>query len=254
LKLFDKIIGEAVSREIDRRLSDVKQIQPKEGYNSTEAVRGALFHWVLVPFNDVPVWCKLRCLNQTQLESCGGVSLVNFVKGVSEKVPTTKEMIDIRNTQEAMAKMCLVIPSFDEIMKLITDEDLVIQGIKKQITELKDVDPKTLPPTKRKDLEEELFKLEISVAFLLPEDAIGFLTSWALGIDVSNIKDITEDQLFSAALLAEKGHDNPTDHINGYFVDRDKPDLDTCAWNVLHKRREQESNKKGGMKWIGRGE
>lgn len=254
MKPFDKIIERAVDRAIDRRLADVKRIQPKEGYNSTEAIRGALFHWVLVPFNDIPVWCKLRCLNQTQLEACGGVSLVNILGEVTKRAPKIEDMIDIRNTQEEIAKMTLVIPSFDEIMKIITEEDLVITRIKAEIEELKKIDPKTLPATKRKEFEDELFKLEISVAFLLPEDAMGVITSWALGQDVSDIKSLTADQLYRAALLAERGHDNPTDHISGCFVDRDKPDIDACAWGELHRRREMDKGKKDGMKWIGKGD
>lgn len=251
MKLFNQFVERAVSREIDRRLADVKRIQPKEGYNSTEAIRGALFHWVLVPFNGIPVWCKLRCLNQTQLEACGGVSLVNILGEVTKKTPTARDMIDIRNRQEEIAKATLVVPSFDEIMKIITDEDTVVSRTRSEIEELKKIDPKTLPASKRKEFEDELFNLEISVAYLLPEDAMGFLTSWALGQDISDIKSLTADQLFNAAVLATRGNDNPTDHISGCFTDRDKGDIDSAAWGEFNRRREQE--KKGERKWIGGG-
>lgn len=251
MKLFNQFVERAVDRAIDRRLADVKKIQPKEGYNSTEAIRGALFHWVLVPFNGIPVWCKLRCLNQTQLEACGGVSLVDILGEVTKKTPTARDMIDIRNTQEALAKATLVLPSFDEIMKIITDEDTVVSRTRAEIEELKKIDPKTLPASKRIEFEEELFKLEISVAYLLPEDAMGFITAWALGQDVSDIKTLTADQLYKAAILAERGNDNPTDHISGCFTDRDKPDIDSAAW--IEMRRRQEHEKKGERKWIGGG-
>ena len=252
MKLFNQFVERAVSREIDRRLADVKKIQPKEGYNTTEAIRGALFHLVLVPFNGIPVWCKLRCLNQSQLEACGGVTLINLLSGATEKdQPTVKDMIDIRNSQEAIAKQTLVVPSFDEIMKIITDEDTVVSRTRAEIEELKKIDPKTLPSTKRKEFEDELFKLEISVAYLLPEDAMGFITSWALGQDISDIKSLTADQLFNAAVLATRGNDNPTDHISGCFTDRDKGDIDSAAWGEFNRRQEQK--KKGDRKWIGGG-
>lgn len=253
MNLFNKIVERAVDRVIDRRLADVKKIQPKEGYNSTEAIRGALFHWVLVPFNGIPVWCKLRCLNQTQLESCGAVTLINLLQDATANVvPSPKDMIGIRNTQEEICRQVLINPSFDEIMKIITGEDLIVARTTAELEDLKKIDPKTLPASKRKELEEELFRLELAVAYLLPEDALGFLTSWALGQDVSDIKKVSEDQYLRAAILAEKGGDNPTDHINGCFVDRDKGDMDMCAWNVLAQHRER--NKKGSERnWVGGG-
>ena len=252
MKLFNQFVERAVDRAIDRRLADVKKIQPKEGYNSTEAIRGALFHWVLVPFNGIPVWCKLRCLNQTQLEACGGVTLIELITGVTEKKnPDVNDMIGIRNTQEAIAKQVLVTPTFDEIMKIITEDDMVVTRTRAEIEELKKINPKTLPATKRAEFEAELFKLEIAVAFLLPEDTMGVLTAWALGQDVSDIKTVTEDEYYKAAVLAERGGDNPTDHLNGCFTDRDKNDMDLTAWTVLNRRREKE--KKGERKWVGGG-
>src|SRR5574344_2853504 len=60
-------------------------IEPKsttapDGYNPLDKIRDGLFHWVCVPFNGTYIWCQLRCLNATQLDACGAVTLINIVK------------------------------------------------------------------------------------------------------------------------------------------------------------------------------
>jgi hypothetical protein len=35
-----------------------------------------------------------------------------------------------------------------------------------------------------------------------------------------------------AAILAENGKDNPSDHISGIFTDHNKSDIDKHAWSV----------------------
>ena len=237
LKLFKNFIKKIVHQEIDGRLFNVVSVEPPQGYNPIEKIRGGLYHWVLIPFNGVPVWCKLRCLNQTQQEACGAVTLIERMVEIGQKKSfSMSDRIEIRNRQEAIAKAIMIKPSFDEILKLVGEEDLIYSSAKNEIEELKKINIKDLPPEARPEFEERLFKLELSTAYILPEDAFGVLTNWALGIDISDIKKVTEDQLYNAAILAKRGNDNPSDHVFGLFTLNDEIDIDSSAWDVFDKR------------------
>jgi len=60
--------------------------------------------------------------------------------------------------------------------------------------------------------------------------------SFALQQDNSDIKDVSEDMLFSAAIKATKGHDNPADHLPGNFTDFNREDINDRAWSIYHIR------------------
>lgn len=190
-----------------------------------------MFHWVCVPFNGSPVWCKLRCLNATQLEASGGVTLIETNQADGNK--SFQMLIEMRNTQEKIIRDIMVCPTFDEVVSLVSEEDFCAKRIREQIEEIKAIDRKGMTTKEKADLEARLYNLELSVAFILPEDTMGYLTSWALGADVSDIKKLSEEQLLDAAFLAAKGQDNPHEHLTGIFTDRDKNDIDKRAW-ILH--------------------
>lgn len=247
-KLFNKMIEESVEQAIARRSSSIPQpVAPPEGYNTAEALRGALFSWVLVPFNGVKVWCKLRSLNQVQLDACGVISLI----GKHEKKEyNTESAIEIRNIQEAIAKAVLVVPTFDEILKLVTGEDFAFEGMRKRLDELKAIDTKGLSLAEKKEYDDDVYKAEMMIAFFLPEDTFGFLTEWALCLDKSQVKVLSEDMLLEAAILAKHGSDSPSDHLrSGVFTDRDRNDIDRTAWSIYadfvrNKRIESEAGTK----------
>ena len=44
--------------------------------------------------------------------------------------------------------------------------------------------------------------------FLLPTDFVSFVLSFALSLDGSDIKEVSEDMLYEAAFKAHKGKDN----------------------------------------------
>ena len=69
--------------------------------------------------------------------------------------------------------------------------------------------------------------------------------------DNTDIKRVTEDMLLKAAMLAERGNDNPSDHMNGIFTDLQKQDIDTYGWILLNKHRERENMEKDVSKAMG---
>jgi hypothetical protein len=222
---------------------------PPAGYNTLEVIRGALFHWIPVPFNGVPVWMELRTLNASQLDACGAMTLIDLAKG--DSVADKKQIIDIRNKQESVIRAVCNRPTFDDIINAITGFDFVAREQKAKIDELKKLDLSGLSSIEKEDIAASIFNLELALAFIIPEDTMGFLTSWSLGVDVSDIKKLTREQLLDAAILATNGHDNPSDHLSGVFTDRDKEDINKTAWGVYNEyQADKQTEKNSKMRWV----
>jgi len=227
-----KLIRRIVREELNARTIKDSPALPI-GYNPLEVIRRGLFTWVQVPFNGVSVWCELRALNSTQIRSCGDYSNIN-TKGTEL---TKQQLIDLRNYQEKLIVLCLNRPTYDEIFKLVLHEDFVVRDKRKELEELKKKDVSALPAKQRIELENRIADTELFLGFILPEDTFGFLTSWINGNDISDIKKTTDEQFLEAAILAENGHDNPTDHLLGVFTDHNRGDMDRYAWYVLSEYR-----------------
>jgi len=204
-----------------------------QGYNPLEIIRGALFHIIPVPFNGTPVWCELRCLNASQILALGNYS--NIDRKESGGKTTRQQITDVRNYQEKLVRAVMNKPRFDEIVSLVSENDFVMKDKRSELEELKELvkqHGESWPKKKQMDIKQQMDDLELFMGFILPEDAFGFLSSWANGNDISDIKKLTDDILLEAAILAENGRDNPHDHIRGVFTDHNMRDIDIRAWAV----------------------
>lgn len=236
---------------------EVKNFKPPVGYNPIEEIRGALFHWITVPFNGCPIFCKVTCLNMIQIKSCGNISCLYLPEKENEekKELSLLDMIEIKNAQEALVKLTLISPSFDEIVGMVTETNFLISEKREQLNKINE-EIKKLPPGKqKKGLEKEAEKIEFYLGFLLPDDTMAFLTSWALGVEITDIKKLSRSLLLDAAIMAANGKNNPTDHISGVFTDFQKDDINRHAWSIYNqfiedKKREQ-GLKKSGYRWYG---
>ena len=113
-----------VERLLLERLQNAATVQPPEGYNPLSKIRGRLFHWIAVPFNGVDVFCQLRCPNATQIQQCGDISTVDVSD--DKKEYSHDEIVTMRNYQEALCRVVLNKPTFEEIDVLINGNDCVI--------------------------------------------------------------------------------------------------------------------------------
>jgi len=226
-----KALHELVRQEINNCLTPNTPVPPV-GYNPTAVIRGSLYPWVMVPVNGTGIWCKLRCMNGTQLNICGRVTLIELLKN-NETIKSTDKLVEIRNIQERIAKETLLHPTLEEIENIILGEDDVIKKKRAELEEIKKIDISKLEPEQKAELLDRMDKTEIYIDFLLPDDTIAFLTAWALGVDVSDIKKLSKDSLLTAGLLARAGHDNATDHLSGVFTDRDTDDINATAMAVV---------------------
>lgn len=233
---------------------DIKQNKIPQGYNPLEVIRGALFHEICVPFKGMPVWCVLKCLSFMELKSCGDISCLYFGKKneKEKKEMDINQIIEVKNAQEAVCKLAFVRPSFDEIIGTITDTDFqisekekILDEINKQIQELKG--------SEKRKAEKKALQIEYQIGFLLPDDTMSFVTSWALGVEITDIKKLSRDIVLEAALMAKHYGNNTTDHITGVFTDFQKEDIN--KWGIFlynefmaDKKREQQL-KKRNFKW-----
>ena len=242
--MFNRIIRREVQKEIDARLADLpKPVKPPVGYSTLEAIRGGMYHWILVPVNGRNVWMELRTSNSTQLDACGAVSLI---EALQEKKFTDKDdIIETRNKMEEICKVTMNNPTFDQIIKLVTDSDIVCSEKRTEIERLKAIDITGMSATEKDYIDTQIYKHEMHLAFLLPEDTMDFIVRWALGADISDIKKLSHEQLLEASILASNGKDSPHKHLSGCFSDRDKSDIDKAAWVIYNEHMENKRIEKG---------
>jgi hypothetical protein len=79
--------------------------------------------------------------------------------------------------------------------------------------------------------------LELFMGFILPDNTFDFLTSWARGNNLTDIKKLSDKQLLDAAILAERGNTVPHEFIQGVFAEHSKQDIDLRAWTLLDEAR-----------------
>jgi hypothetical protein len=170
---------------------------------------------------------NLRTSNATQLEACGAVTLIGDLRNKNKS--TQDEKITMRNTMEAICKITMNNPTFDEFISMTTGADIVHSKLREELERIKSVDCTGMSATEKNWLDEKTREIELHLAFLLPENTFDFIVRWALGVEISDIKKITDEQLLSAGLRAERNRNSPHENISGCFIDRDMGDFDDAA-------------------------
>ncbi len=199
---------------------------------------------IVIPFNGVMVSVVLRELNQIQLESCGDFSLIE-IEGDrlrAKKKTSIPDMVKYAKTMSEIARASLVKPTYDEIMSIF-DADDTLKGFDKKLSDLKELLNQTPGGRERKSLEEQIAFTEIWCNQILPTDFLSAITTYATGIDKSNIRLVTEKILLDCAILSKQCNNSPADHIDGIFTPFMKKDINRRALNVLHEWRETETRK-----------
>lgn len=192
-------------------------------------ISDANYPLIKAPWKGEPVWVKLRILTQAQIMTCGNFSLIEtFQDKIAKKKKNIKmrEIVEFAERQYNIVKESLVSPTYDEIMQEITQHDCTQQ--RKELEELEELLLKMQPGPKKSLLEEEIAELRIKLDFLLPEDFISYIVCYALEIDKTDIKKITEDALIEAGMMAEKYKKRPSEILcgDGIFSEFNKLDID----------------------------
>lgn len=199
---------------------------------------------IMAPFYGVYNPVILRRLTYTQIRACGDFSLIETVTDMianKKKKLSDKEMVAYSELQYEIIKRSLVSPTYDEIMGLNENDELRISS-EKELIELEEI-IKDLPSgPKKQRIQMELNVLKMNSQFLLPPDFVSFVLSFALQLDDSDIKDISEDMLYEAALRAKGGSGNPSDHLPGNFTEFNKVDINNRALIIYHRRTAENGN------------
>jgi len=210
-----------------------------------EEFKDAMFPLVAVKFNGTNQMVRLRELTQAQLYACGGSEL-SLIETFQDKIrmkakPTMAEIIQYASVQNQIVKRALVKPTYQEIFD-ICKTGFDTEAYKKLIDEAEEALESIPMGPKYSALEEELDSYRIWVDLILPQDFMASIVCYTFGIDKSDIKDVTEQALLNAAIMAERGHDNPADHLKGLFTDFMKDDINRRAWIILNEKKKEEKN------------
>lgn len=193
---------------------------------------------IMAPFLGVMVPVIVRELTHTQIRSCGDFSLIETISDLiskDQKKASVDQMVQYSELQYKLLKKSLVSPSYDEIMSL-NDYDVLRIESEKELKELEAILNEMPPGIEKTKLMLSYQTAVMNSQFLLPVDFVSYIVSYALGIEKSDIKEITEDMLFEAAWKAKKGKDNPSDHLLGNFTDFNKEDINGRAWIIYNQR------------------
>jgi len=206
-------------------------------HTALDDIADAAFPIVTVPFHGTTVPVKLRELTQVQIRACGDFSLIKTfedkVRAMSGK-PTMSEINAYSERYHRIAEAALVAPSYDQIMGLF-DRDQKVAAARKECDRLDALLAQAPKGPKRAALEEEIQSLRIWSDLILPEDFLSAVMSYALGLDKSDIDEVTDDVLLDAAILADRGKDNPSDHLDGRFTPFMRDDINRRAWIAYNK-------------------
>jgi len=216
--------------------------------NVLEKIEAAQYPIIQVPFHGKQIFVKLRKLTLNQINNCGNISLIEtFQDKIKTKNLKMRDVIKYSEAQHKLVKSALVEPSYDDIIKTIGNNSNIEQK-KKELDELKIKCHSLKPGKERRALEEEIDSYKIWINLILPYDFIGAVVSFALGINESSIKEVSEKTLMEAAIIAEKYKKRPSDIIceEGNFSVFNKLDIDKRAMQILYEYREK--NKKNPVK------
>lgn len=224
-------------------------ILKKDGHSyirMTTPFESTLRPMVVVPFFEEEQTIILRKLTGTQRRACGDFSLIQTVSDTitnKNKNISFKDQCSYARLQHEILKRSLVSPTYDEIMEL-NEFDVLRKEAEKQIEELEPIINSLPNGVKKEELKKEYYIAVSNAKYWLPIDFISHVISYALDIDGSDLRDITDEMLFEAAILAKKSKGRPSDYMPGNFKDHHLIDIDKRSWSEYYKREEKKKGNK----------
>jgi hypothetical protein len=200
-----------------------------------DLIEMAKFPVIFAPFHGTMVPVVLRELSEVQIRACGDFSLIETVTG-PKKAPTFDEILEYSRLQYKITEAALVRPSYADIMRVVGADKKAGDAHERALAIERDLFAMSEGPEK-KELMLEAQRLEMMSEYLLPSDFTAYVFSYAVGLAKSDIEKVSNDMLLEAALLAERGHDNPADHVSGNFTDFNRGDINRRAWSILQEER-----------------
>ena len=211
-------------------------------FQTSDHIDAAKYPIIMAPFFGAMVPFKLKRLSLIEKAACGNFSTVETVEdkanmGMARKI-SVREMEEYSEFHHNILRHSMVEPTYDELIKLCSDDFESKKAQEELNAALKKLD--SLPTQKEKnELQEEIHKLKIWINYILPDDFIAAVLNFALGRENLHV-EFTRKMFLDAAVLAERGGDNPIDHIdpenNLSTILRD--DINRKAWYYLAQEKE----------------
>ncbi len=205
---------------------------------------------IIAPWNGQPIPITIKMLDSVVMSSCGEFNLVSSVIADNNKEePTQEDMIKTKNIHENMLKLALVHPTFAELEEHLIEKDFYAIRTA-EVKEIKELIEQVQSEEDRAPLIARLDMLELSIAFILPEDFTLFVVTILLQQEATDLNKLTKDTLLKAGFLAEKYNVRPSEYLTGIFTEKQKVDIDITALTLVNDYREDQQIEKSGMKWI----
>jgi len=214
-------------------------------------IEGA-YQIIIAPFDGLEIPVKVRYPNEVQLRACGAFSIIdlrNKEQQESSHLPE-EQLAELVDRQEAVLKETLVEPTYEEIINKVYEQDSWLQEAKREHEEIEEQIKTIKIPSERQLLFARLRIQKMRIGYLLPNDFTAFIVSWALGMDRSDIRKLTKEILLEAAIMATRGHDNPSDHISGNFTEYHLDQINKTSWILYSEFQENKKLEKTGAEEI----
>lgn len=209
--------------------------------NTLDTIKQATYPILIVPFHGTPISVTIRELTFVQTVACGEFSLIeSAINKLKNNKLKRKDMISYSKQQHKIAKEALINPTYDQILKEIGDNKL-IDIRRKELEELKIKLRNVKPGGMRARLEEEIDSMSIWINLILPNDFLSYVCGYALQINKTDIKKLSDKILLDAAIIADRGHKSTSDIIcaDGVYTAFNKFDIDRRAMYLLYQYRER---------------
>jgi len=216
-----------------------KQEQPQGVLDRIDAAEHRL---VALPWKGLPCGIvKVRRLSDIETQAIGNFSLIetDSYKWSKARVKTQwSEVLAYAQKNVCICKAALVSPTYDDIFAAVGNRSFNAE-VKAQIQHINQLLESMSPGPARAEAEGIRDALTVAWEVILPEDFVAGVIQAALGTDETDIKKVTEDMLYQAAVLADRGGKAPHEYIHGIFSDFNIRDIDNRAWIVYDERVEE---------------
>lgn len=215
-----------------------------EGQQGTalDQIVSAESHLLCAPWKGSPCLVKVRVLSDLEIQTIGNFSLIETEEYKWSRAPGREskwsEVLAYANQSVKICKAALISPTYDEIFQAI-GKNAFNAEVKAQVENINAMLTKMLDGPAKQELEEKRDSLLVAWDVILPGDFMGIVIEDALGIKKTDIKKVTEEMLYNAAILAEKGKKAPHEYITGVFSSFNIRDIDTQAWIIYDTRVEE---------------
>ena len=160
-------VQKAVSAYIQKN-----EVIPPEGFNTLAAIRGALFHWLYVPFGSAYALMQLRCPTAGDMPDNIRVLEVFSKKKTSYKDYKHDEIVEYLNMQERFARAVMNNPTFAEYEEMINQSDNVRKRRKHELAVLEKRIENN--PALKREFEFEIRSLQLQYYSILPQNTMAF--------------------------------------------------------------------------------